>query len=126
MSGKRKGHVFATPIKATAAPFLGSRSLGLRRLTVVKEKTRIAFKGMQLSVMRKYYRSAYKAARPVIVPFNSLSVKKCKIFSRFRLVNVVERSMKVAAVGNRSSQWFIPDLVIYFDTIRFDASKFEF
>src|SRR4051812_11758805 len=43
MSRERQRHVLSAPVIASAAPLLRSRRLPLRRLTIIKEKSRIPF-----------------------------------------------------------------------------------
>src|SRR5437867_703401 len=51
MTREGQGHVSSSPVIAAAAPFFGAGALGLGRLAVVEEETRIAFEGVEDGVM---------------------------------------------------------------------------
>ena len=76
MTGKRQRHVLSAPIIPAAAPFLRPGALGLRRLAVVKEKSRIAFQRVKIIAVRKNKRRADEASRPIAAAFGLARVEQ--------------------------------------------------
>src|ERR1700677_43353 len=99
MADEGQSHVQTAPIVATPSPFFGPGSLSLWREAVIEEEPRIAFKGLQVCLVRKDERRSHKAPRPLLRSFHVAGVEKHQVLSGSRGGKVPVRRMKISQLA---------------------------